>query len=101
MQKYLSIAAVIAIVAALGYVGYLEWRVSDLKSDKAALEKSLAQAEADIEARDNQILVLGERETKLNQMEKHYAQSLQDLAKLQSGPVAPVLRYAIEHDRMR
>lgn len=98
---YLVPIGLIAGVLVVGYIGYLNYRVISLKADNKELTTANAQLTVDLQASQNQVFVLAERETQNKDIEAKYDKLRRELKNKQNGPVADVLRFAIDADVVR
>lgn len=97
------IRAVVAglLLAAVLYIGYLNWRVAALKDEKADLETQNAQLSADLSAQTRQVASLNAREVKSQRIGANYEKARNEAKSKDGGEVGPALRYAIDTDLLR
>lgn len=90
---YLVIILGVIFLSLGGYTYYLGWRVKQLKNTNVQLS-------ADLNASTNQIKILTEREVNNKLMEAEYEKLRTELSNKENGPVADVLRFAVDADVM-
>lgn len=94
------------IVGAIGlalvlYIGYLNINNYILSSENETLTLDNKQLATDLATRDETIASLEERATKSKQIEADYEKIRKELKGKTNGPVADVLRHAVDADLVR
>lgn len=95
-----KIAAVVG-VALVAYVGFLKWDNARLDKKNTDLVLENKQLATDLATRDETIASLEERATKSKQIEADYEKIRKELKGKTNGPVADVLRHAVDAGLVR
>lgn len=98
LKPYLLPAFGVVAVIILVYIGLLKWEISGLEKDNKELKSEKEQLQVDLTASENQIQALAERETQNKLIEANYEKLRAELKNKKNGPVADVLRFAIDAD---